>query len=87
MKTKIDYHQIRENAEMLPRYTIVFFESEIKPWNCLNCREYILLPNNMKQIFISFETKQKTSNMINYGYISLLTLSEQGLNRNRPAQR
>lgn len=41
----------------------------------------------MKQIFISFETKQKTSNTINYGYISLLTLSEQGLNRSRPAQR
>lgn len=31
MKTKIDYHQIRENAEMLSRYTIVFFESETKP--------------------------------------------------------
>lgn len=31
IKRKIDYHQIIENAEMLSRYTIVFFESETKP--------------------------------------------------------
>lgn len=62
MKKKTDYHQIRENAETLSRYAIIYFENETKPCNCLNCREYVFF-NNMKQIFISFETKQKTSNI------------------------